>query len=151
MNERRGNYLDRRRIQRGYHVRFATIPDLAAGLRAAEADGTMEKLVAGLLEPDLVILDELGFTPLDPSLADAFYRIIASRYGRKSLIVTSNKSFESWAEVLPDAVIASAVLDRLVHHAHIVPIVGDSYRTKDVADSRQPKEKPSSPPSESVS
>lgn len=141
--------LGMRAIQRGFHVRFATIPDLAAGLRAAEADGTMEKLVAELLEPDLVILDELGFTPLDPTLADAFYRIIASRYERKSLIVTSNKSFESWAEVFPDAVIASAVLDRLVHHAHIVPIVGDSYRMKDVAQARQPKPKPkenASPP-----
>ena len=79
-----------------------------------------------------MILDELGFTPLDRLLADAFYRIIASRYERASLIVTSNKSFESWAEVFPDAVIASAVLDRLIHHAHLVPIVGESYRMKDL-------------------
>jgi DNA replication protein DnaC len=78
-----------------------------------------------------VILDELGFTPLDRLLADAFYRIIASRYEKKSIIVTSNKSFESWAEVFPDPVIASAVLDRLVHHAHLVPIVGESFRMKD--------------------
>jgi DNA replication protein DnaC len=84
-----------------------------------------------------VILDELGFTRLDALLADAFYRIVASRYERASTIVTSNKSFESWAEVFPDPVIASAVLDRLVHHAHLVAIVGESYRMKDLKSRRQ--------------
>lgn len=115
-----------------YRVRFTTIQDLAATLRASLADGTSEERIQEFVEPDLVILDELGFTPLDPLLADAFYRIVASRYERASTIVTSNKSFESWAEVFPDAVIASAVLDRLVHHAHLVPIVGESYRMKDL-------------------
>lgn len=94
----------------------------------------MEDVIAAYVEPDLVILDELGFTPLDRLLADAFCRIIASRYERGSVIVTSNKSFESWGEAFPDAVIASAVLDRLVHHAHLVPIVGESYRMKTVKE-----------------
>lgn len=116
--------------ERGFTVRFTTVQDLAASLRAAEADRTVEQRTRELTDPDLVILDELGFTPLEPAVADAFYRIIASRYERKSLIVTSNKSFESWADVFPDAVIASAVLDRLVHHAHLVPIVGESFRMK---------------------
>jgi DNA replication protein DnaC len=119
-------------IEKGYDVRFTTIQDLAGELRASMADNTTEERIAELTEPDLVVLDELGFTPLDRLLADAFYRIIASRYERKSIIVTSNKSFESWAEVFPDAVIASAVLDRLVHHAHLVPIVGESYRMKEL-------------------
>ncbi len=117
--------------ERGLTVRFTTVQDLAASLRAAEADRTVEQRIAELTDPDVVILDELGFTPLDAAVADAFYRIIASRYERKSLIITSNKSFESWADVFPDAVIASAVLDRLVHHAHLVPIVGESFRMKD--------------------
>lgn len=117
--------------ERGLDVRFTTVQDLAAALRAALADHTVEQHIAAFTEPDLVILDELGFTPLDRLLADAFYRIIASRYEKRSLIVTSNKSFESWAEVFPDPVIASAVLDRLVHHAHLVPIVGESFRMKD--------------------
>jgi DNA replication protein DnaC len=108
------------------------------------ADHTMEARIAELTEPDLVILDELGFTPLDRLLADAFYRIIASRYERGSIVVTSNKSFESWAEVFPDAVIASAVLDRLVHHAHLVPIVGESFRMKD-HKTRQKGDPPSKP------
>ncbi|MHC4917344.1 MAG: IS21-like element helper ATPase IstB [Planctomycetota bacterium] len=124
--------LGMKACEAGYSVRFTTIQDLAAGLRAAMADHSVEDRIVEFVEPDLVILDELGFTPLDPLLADAFYRIIASRYERASTIVTSNKSFESWAEVFPDAVIASAVLDRLVHHAHLVPIVGDSYRMKNL-------------------
>ena len=96
------------------------------------ADETTEEVIQEFLDPDLVILDELGFTPLDQLLADAFYRIIASRYERGSVIVTSNKSFESWVEVFPDAVIASAILDRLVHHAHLIPIVGESFRMKEL-------------------
>jgi DNA replication protein DnaC len=124
--------LGMKACEAGYHVRFTTIQDLAATLRAAMADHTTEERISDFVEPDLVILDELGFTPLDPLLADAFYRIIASRYERASTIITSNKSFESWAEIFPDAVIASAVLDRLVHHAHLIPIIGDSYRMKEL-------------------
>ena len=124
--------LGMKALERGYRVHFSTIQELAALLRAAMADETTEERIKDFTEPDLVLLDELGFTPLDQLLADAFYRIIASRYERGSIVVTSNKSFESWAEVFPDAVIASAVLDRLVHHAHLVPIVGESYRMKDL-------------------
>ena len=131
-----------RAIELGYTVRFTTIQDLAATLRASMADHSTEQRIAEYIEPDLTILDELGFTELDRSLADAFYRIIASRYERKSIIVTSNKSFESWAEVFPDPVLASAVLDRLVHHAHLIPIVGDSYRTKDLKQKAKPKQSP---------
>lgn len=123
--------LGMKALQRGYTVRFSTIQELAADLRAAMADDTIESVIDDFVEPDLVVLDELGFTPLDRMLADAFYRIVASRYERSATIVTSNKSFESWGEDFPDAVIASAVLDRLVHHAHLIPIVGESYRMKD--------------------
>lgn len=129
--------LGMKACEAGYDVRFTTIQDLAAQLRAAMADHTMEDRIADYVEPDLVILDELGFTRLDALLADAFYRIVASRYERASTIVTSNKSFESWAEVFPDPVIASAVLDRLVHHAHLLAIVGESYRMKDLKSRRQ--------------
>lgn len=123
--------LGMRVLQEGMTVRFTTIQDLAAELKAAMADETIEEVIDKYVEPDLVILDELGFTPLDRLLADAFYRIVASRYERSSTIITSNKGFESWADDFPDAVIASAVLDRLVHHAHLIPIVGESYRMKD--------------------
>ena len=130
--------LGMKAIEKGYHVRFTTMQDLAAELKASRADDTTEDVIREFLDPDLVILDELGFTRLDPALADAFFRIIASRYERGSVILTSNKSFESWTDVFPDAVIASAVLDRLVHHAHLIPIVGDSYRMKDLKTRRRP-------------
>jgi DNA replication protein DnaC len=132
--------LGMKALERGYRVRFTTLQDLAAELKASRADDSTEDLIQALIEPDLVILDELGFTRLDPILADAFFRVIASRYERGSVIVTSNKGFESWADVFPDAVIASAVLDRLVHHAHLVPIVGDSFRMKDHKNRRKPPE-----------
>ena len=128
-------------VQRGFSVRFTTMQDLAAELKASRADDSTEDVVRGLVEPDLVILDELGFTRLEPAVADAFFRVVASRYERGSVIVTSNKSFESWAEVFPDAVIASAVLDRLVHHAHLVPIVGESYRMKELKSRRKSQDK----------
>lgn len=128
--------LGMKAIERGYDVRFTTIQDLSAAVRASLADHSTERLIRQFIDPDLVILDELGFAQLDQTMADAFYRIIASRYERASVIVTSNKSFESWAEVFPDTVIAGAVLDRLVHHAHLVPIVGDSYRMKHVQNSK---------------
>ena len=123
--------LGMKALQAGRTVRFTTIQDLAAELKAALADETIEDVIDAFVAPDLVILDELGFTPLDRLLADAFYRIVASRYERRSTVITSNKSFESWGDDFPDAVIASAVLDRLVHHAHLIPIVGDSYRMKE--------------------
>ena len=129
--------LGMKAVQRGFSVRFTTMQDLAAELKASRADDSTEDVVRGLVEPDLVILDELGFTRLEPAVADAFFRVVASRYERGSVIVTSNKSFESWAEVFPDAVIASAVLDRLVHHAHLVPIVGESYRMKELKSRRK--------------
>lgn len=114
-----------------YSMRFTTIQDLAATLRASMADHITEACIQEFVEPDLVILDEPGFTQLDPMLAAAFYRIVASRSEQASTIITSNKSFESWAEMFPDAVIASAILDRLVHHAHLVPIVGGVLSDKE--------------------
>lgn len=119
-----------RACHRGRDVRFTTIQTLAARLVAAQADLSVEKIMAPYLACDLLILDELGFTPLDKALSDHLFRLISSRYERGSIIVTSNKSFDLWGEVFADAVIASAVLDRLVHHAHLVPIPGESFRMR---------------------
>jgi hypothetical protein len=111
--ERHGPAAVDRACELRYRVRFTTSQELAATLRASVADERSEARIAELVEPDLLILDELGFTPLDRILADAFYRVVASRYEQSSAIVTSNKSFESRGEVFPDPVIATAVLDRL--------------------------------------
>ena len=116
---------------RGHHVIFATIQVLASQLNAAMADLSVEKLVDQYVRADLIILDELGFTPLNRIVADHLFRIISERYERGSIIVTSNKPFELWAEMFVDPILATAALDRLIHHAHVVPISGDSYRMKD--------------------
>jgi DNA replication protein DnaC len=116
---------------RGHHVIFATIQVLASQLNAAMADLSVEKLVDQYVRADLIILDELGFTPLNRIVADHLFRIISERYERGSIIVTSNKPFELWAEMFVDPILATAALDRLIHHAHVVPITGDSYRMKD--------------------
>ena len=84
--------LGMKAVQRGFSVRFTTMQDLAAELKASRADDSTEDVVRGLVEPDLVILDELGFTRLEPAVADAFFRVVASRYERGSVIVTSNTS-----------------------------------------------------------
>jgi DNA replication protein DnaC len=116
---------------RGHTVIFATIQVLASQLNAAMADLSVEKLVDQYVRADLIILDELGFTPLNRIVADHLFRIISERYERGSIIVTSNKPFELWAEMFVDPILATAALDRLIHHAHVVPITGDSYRMKD--------------------
>ncbi|WP_322977054.1 ATP-binding protein [Clostridium kluyveri] len=80
--------------------------------------------------PDLLILDELGLKKLNQNSVDDFYEIVSKRYEKGSIIVTSNKIFEEWARIFYDPVLASAILDRFVHHCHFVVIKGDSYRMK---------------------
>ena len=116
---------------RGYSVLFTTIQHLAGQLSAAIADLSIEKLIAQYVDADLVVLDELGFTPLNRIVADHVFRIVSERYERGAIILTSNKPFDLWGEMFADPILATAVLDRLVHHAHIIPITGESYRTKD--------------------
>jgi len=118
-------------LARLYDVLFATIQHLASQLNAALADLSVERLIEQYVRADLIILDELGFTPLNKIVADHIFRIVSERYERCSIIVTSNKPFELWGDMFADSNLATAVLDRLVHHAHIVPIAGESFRTKD--------------------
>lgn len=128
---------------RGHDVLFSTIQQLASQLNAALADLSVERLVDRYVNADVIILDELGFTPFNKIVADHIFRIVSERYERGSIIVTSNKPFELWAEMFADPILAGAVLDRLVHHAHVVPISGDSFRTK---DRRPPAEPPAGKP-----
>jgi len=98
---------------------------IAIGLRACAA----HKRVLFRAVPDL--LDELGYLPMDARRANLFFQLVSRRYEHGSVIVTSNKPFEEWGAIFGDDVIAAAVLDRLLHHSHIIPITGASYRTKD--------------------
>jgi DNA replication protein DnaC len=79
----------------------------------------------------LLVIDEVGYIPFEPEAANLFFQLVSSRYERASLIVTSNKPFGRWGEVFGDDVVAAAMIDRLVHHAEVVALKGDSYRLKD--------------------
>lgn len=97
---------------RGHSVLFATVQRLASQLNAALADLSVEKLIERYVAADLVVLDEVGFTPLSKIVADHVFRIVSERYERGAMIVTSNKPFESWGEMFADPILATAVLDR---------------------------------------
>lgn len=124
---------------RGRSVLFTTVQRFAGRCAAATADLSIERVIEEYVHADLVVFDELGFTPLNKLVADYLFRIIAERYERGSIIITSNKSFEQWGEMFTDPILASAALDRLVHHVHLIPIAGESYRMKDRRPPAGPK------------
>lgn len=118
-------------IKRGHRVCFRPTHKLLASLHAARADGSHPRLRSKLLHVELLILDDFGLVPLSPQAAEDFYDIIRERYEQRSLIITSNRAPEEWAEVFANPLLASAALDRLTHHAHIIELVGESYRQRE--------------------
>ena len=117
--------------RRGHRVAFASAQDWVGRLATAKKAGKLEDELERLRRVPLVIVDEVGYIPFDPDAAALFFALIASRYERASLIVSSNKTFSSWAEIFGDAVAVAALVDRLVHHAEVIVLQGDSYRLKD--------------------
>lgn len=117
-------------LKQGYNVLFLHINDLIDKLNAAKADGSYRQLMNLLTATDLLILDELGFKKIPAEFIDGVFEVIRKRYESGSLIITSNRNFEDWANIFGDAVLASAIIDRIVHHAFIIKIDGDSFRTK---------------------
>lgn len=121
--------------QRGYSVLFSTAVDALNNLVAAHAAHRLKAELKRYLAPQVLVLDELGYLPLDKMGADLLFQIISQRYERGSIVLTTNKPFKRWAEIFNnDAGITSAILDRLLHGAESVLIEGKSYRTKDQAD-----------------
>jgi len=114
--------------RRGYRVAFATATEWVTRLSDAQRAGRLSDELDRLRRIPLLIVDEVGYIPFDPDAASLFYQLIASRYERASLIVSSNKNFSAWAEIFGDAVAVAAMVDRLVHHADIIVLKGDSYR-----------------------
>jgi DNA replication protein DnaC len=112
-------------------VLFTAAPDLLDQLVAAEISHTLGKLLAQLRRLDLLVVDELGYLPMDGGRANLFFQLVAARYTRGSLLVTSNVAFDGWGKLFGDEVIASAILDRLLHQSEIFAINGPSYRLKD--------------------
>lgn len=119
-------------LHKNCKVLFTSVADMLYSLNAARADNSYYKKMNAYLATDLLILDELGFKKLPHYSADDFFEIISRRYEKGSLIITTNKPFEQWEEILGDMILTNAVLDRVIHHSTIFKIVGPSYRTKNV-------------------
>ena len=117
--------------RRGHRVQFASATEWVARLSDARRLGRLESELERLRRVPLLIVDEVGYIPFDPDAANLFFALVASRYERASLIVSSNKTFSAWGEIFGDAVAVAALVDRLVHHAEVVVLQGDSYRLKD--------------------
>lgn len=120
-----------RACQAGYRVMFATAWEWVARLQAAHDQGRLSDELRKLARIPLIICDEVGYIPLEAQAANLCYQLVASRYERASMILTSNKSFARWGEVFGDPSAATAMIDRLVHHAEVIVLKGDSYRVKD--------------------
>jgi DNA replication protein DnaC len=118
-------------VEAGYSVLFLTLETLMGRLVRARHYNLLERSLQQLTYPKLLILDELGYLPLSREEASLFFRLLVRRYERGSLVVTGNKSFADWGEVFNDHVLATAILDRLLHHATTLNIKGESYRLKD--------------------
>ncbi|MGH3501746.1 MAG: IS21-like element helper ATPase IstB [Nocardioidaceae bacterium] len=117
--------------QAGHTIRYTTLDDLVRKLKNADANGRFNHQLAALARPALLVVDEVGYLELDRTEANMFFQLIARRYERGSTIITSNKNFTEWGQVLGDEVLATAILDRLLHHCEILTINGPSYRLKD--------------------
>lgn len=117
-------------IKQGYKVMFSHVNDMIEKLYASKADGTFLSAQRAYLSADLLILDELGFKKIPASGLDDFFEIIRKRYENGSLIITTNRNFEDWGNVFGDMVLASAIIDRIVHYCHIIKINGESFRIK---------------------
>jgi len=116
--------------RRGHRVAFATAHSWVNRLGAAKRAGRLDEELERLGRIPLLVVDEVGYIPFDPEAASLFFSLVSSRYERRSLIVSSNKTFSAWAEIFGDPVAVAAMVDRLVHHAEVIVLKGDSYRLR---------------------
>jgi DNA replication protein DnaC len=123
--------LGREAIVAGYTVLFVPAPALVAQLAKAHAEGRLEERLMHYTKPKLLIVDELGYLPFEPDAAHLFFQLVCRRYERGAMLVTSNRAVGEWGSVFGDAVVATAILDRLLHHSHVLMIRGDSYRLRE--------------------
>jgi DNA replication protein DnaC len=115
-------------VLHGYSVRCVTAADLLLDLEGQETSRALERRLRAYVKPRLVLIDELGYLAYDNRAADLLFQVINRRYERGSLLVTTNLAFKAWHTIFPNAACVTALLDRLTHHAEIIPITGDSYR-----------------------
>jgi len=118
-------------IQAGQAAYFMTAHDLVTDLGRAYREGRLDRRLRTYLAPKVLIIDQMGYLPLDDLGATIFFQLISARYERGSIILTSNKSYGEWGSIFGDPIIATAILDRLLHHSTTVNIRGESYRLKE--------------------
>lgn len=118
-------------LSAGYSALFTTLAHLAEALESASYPGLMRQRLRRYTTPSVLVIDEVGYTKLSPAQAHHFFELVTARYEHGSIILTSNMSFSEWGSLLGDEVLATALLDRLLHHAEVISITGSSYRMKD--------------------
>jgi DNA replication protein DnaC len=123
--------LGREAIRQTHSVQFVTAATLVAILAKAHEDGTLDRQLTLLTRPKLLIIDELGYLPFEAHAAHLFFQLVSRRYERGSILITSNQSLAGWGQVFGDQILATAILDRLLHHSTILNIKGESYRLKE--------------------
>jgi DNA replication protein DnaC len=121
-------------IKAGRSVYFTTLADLVSVLAKAEREGALREKIRFLCRFALLIVDEIGYLPVTPGGGNLFFRLVNARYEKGAMILTSNRGFAEWGEVFGDPVVATALLDRLLHHAIVIQIEGSSYRLRQHAD-----------------
>lgn len=135
-------------VKQNYSVYFTTLEELLQRLTKARAQDQLESKFRNLTKPRVLIIDEVGYLPLDNWEARMIFQLVSQRYEKGSIILTSNKSYGDWGQIFPDQVMASAILDRLLHHSSTVNIKGESYRLKEkrraglIGSGRKPRGRP---------
>ena len=123
--------LGREAILAGYSAQFVAATSIVAQLAKSHSEGRLEERLAQFGKPKLLIIDELGYLPFEPNAAHLFFRLVSRRYEKGAILLSSNRSVGEWGAVFGDPVVATAILDRLLHHSHVITIRGDSYRLKE--------------------
>lgn len=122
--------LGRAVVEAGHSVLFVTATALLAALARAQQEGKLAEQIAFYAKPKLLVIDELGYLPLEKHTAHLFFQLVSRRYERGSMLITTNQTVTQWGQVFGDEMIAQAVLDRVLHHSHVVMIHGDSFRLR---------------------
>ena len=123
--------LGREAILAGYSAQFVAATSIVAQLARSHSEGRLEERLAQFDKPKLLIIDELGYLPFEPNAAHLFFQLVSRRYEKGAILLSSNRSVGEWGAVFGDPVVATAILDRLLHHSHVITIRGDSYRLKE--------------------
>nr|WP_025038517.1 IS21-like element helper ATPase IstB [Bradyrhizobium sp. DOA9]GAJ37638.1 insertion sequence IS21 putative ATP-binding protein [Bradyrhizobium sp. DOA9] len=121
-------------VKAGRSVYFSSFADIVASLAKAERDGALRERIRYYCRFALLIVDEIGYLPVTPGGGNLFFQLVNARYEKGAMILTSNRGFAEWGEIFGDSVVATALLDRLLHHAVVIQIEGSSYRLREHAD-----------------